>query len=241
MEDLVELRRAPGGGDGLEQRSGFRQVLADGVGQRARRPKKNAGVPVVVAGGDKLLGAVLVGLFDETADVESGVVLGQVAGFDVAVAGFGARGLDAQHHDVFAGRGRGNAFLQGLEETRLVADDMVRRKNAEHGVRIVALDEEGGEAAGRGGVAGHRLLHDLRGGHAGQLVGNLMGQKLVGDNPGLFERGQRLETFHGLLNHGALAVESENLLGAGAPGTGPETGAAAPGQYHGTEIDSVQH
>jgi hypothetical protein len=108
-------------------------------------------------------------------------------------------------------------------------------------VGVVALDEEGGKAASRRGVAGHRLLHDLRGGHAGQLVGNLMGQKLVSDDPGFFQRCERFEPFHGLLNHGALAVESENLLGASAPGTGPETGTAAPGQNHGTEIDGVRH
>ena len=118
---------------------------------------------------------------------------------------------------------------------------MIRGKNAEHSVRVIALNEEGGEAARRRGVAGHGLLHDLRGGHAGQLVGNLLSQILVGDNPGFFESRKRLETLHGLLNHGALTVERENLLGAGAPGTGPEPGAAAPGQYHGTEIDGVQH
>ena len=241
VEDLVELRRAVGGGDGFKQRSGLRQVLADGVGQGAGRPQEHSGVPVVVAGGNKLFGAVLVGLFDEAAHVESGVVLGQVAGFDVAVAGLRARGLDAQHHDVFAGCGHGDAFLQGLEETRLVGDHMVGRKNAQHRVWVFALDEEGGQTAGGSGVAGHRLLHDLRGGQAGQLVGDFLGQKFVGDDPGFFERSQRLEALHGLLNHGALAIESENLLGAGAPGAGPETGAAATGQNHRTEIDSVQH
>jgi hypothetical protein len=71
VEDLFELGRAVGGGDALEQRSGLRQVLADGVGQGARRPQEHAGVPVVVAGGDKLLGAVLVGLLDKAAHVEA--------------------------------------------------------------------------------------------------------------------------------------------------------------------------
>ncbi len=135
VEDLVELGRAPGGGDGLEQRSGLRQVLADGVGQRARRPQEHARVPVVVARGDKLFGAILVGLLDKAAHVQRGIVLGQVAGLDVAVAGFGARGLDAQHHDVFAGRGHGDALLQRLEEARLVGDHVVGRKDAEHGLR----------------------------------------------------------------------------------------------------------
>ena len=240
-KDLVELRRAVGGGDGFQQRSGLRQVLAHGVGQGARRPQEHARVPVVVARGHKLFGAVLVGLLDKAAHVEGGIVLGQVAGFDVAVAGLCAGGLDAQHHDVFAGGGHGDAFLQGLEEARLVGDHVVGGKDAQHRIGVFALDEEGGQAAGRSGVAGHRLLHDLRGRQAGQLVGDLLGQILVGDDPGFFESSQRLEALHGLLNHGALAIEGENLLGAGAPGTGPEAGAAAAGQNHGTEIDGVQH
>ena len=79
------------------------------------------------------------------------------------------------------------------------------------------------------------------GGQARQLVGNLLGQKLVGDDPGLFQRGQRLEPLHGLLNHGALAIERQNLLGAGAAGPRPEAGSAATGQDHGTKIDRVRH
>ena len=241
VENLFAVRRAPGGGDGFKQRSGLRQVLADRVGQRARRPDEDAGVPVVVARCHKLLGAVLVGFFDKAAHVERGVVAGQIAGFDVAVSGFGARGLDAQHHHILAGGGHGNALLQRLEEARLVGNHVVGGKNAQHSPRVFALDQEGREAAGWRGVAGHRLLHDLRGGQAGQLVGDLVGQILVGDDPGFFQRCQRHEAFHGLLDHGALAVEGENLLGASAPGTGPETRAAAPGQNHGTEIDVVQH
>jgi hypothetical protein len=132
--------------------------------------------------------------------------------------------------------------LQGLEETRLVADDVIgREKRRARRPGFSRSIRKAAKPAGRGGVAGHRLLHDLRGGQAGQLVGNLVGQVLIGDDPGLFERSERFETLHGLLNHGALAVERQDLLGAGAPGTGPEAGAAAPGQYHGTEIDSVQH
>ncbi len=124
-KDLFELRRAVGGGDALQQRSGLRQMLADGVGQRARGPEKHPRVPVVVARGHKLLGAVLVGLLDKAADVQGGIVRGVVAGFDVAVAGLGAGGLNAQHDHVVAGRGHGNALLQRLEEARLVGDHVV--------------------------------------------------------------------------------------------------------------------
>jgi hypothetical protein len=74
--------------------------------------------------------------------------------------------------------------LQGLEKTRLVGNDVVGGKNAEDGIRILALNEEGGKTARRSGVARHRLLNDVRVRHAGQLVGNFVRQKLVGDDPG---------------------------------------------------------
>ena len=164
-----------------------------------------------------------------------------VAGLDVAVAGFGAGGLDAQHHDVVAGGGHGDALLQRLEEARLVGDHVVGGKDAQHRVGILALDEEGGQSAGGGGVAGHRLLDDLPGGNALQLVGDLMGQVLVGDDPGIVQTGQRLEPLNGLLDHGALAVQGKNLLGVGAAGAGPEAGTAASGKNHRTKIDWLRH
>ena len=169
--------------------------------------------------------------------MEGGIVLRQVAGFDVSVTGLGARRLNAQHHHIVSGRGHGDAFLQGLQESRLVGDHMVGGKNPQHRVGVLALDEERGQPAGRRGVAGHRLLHNLRRRAAGQLVGDLLRQILVGDDPGFLHPGQRLEALHGLLNHGALAVQSQNLLGAGAARAGPEAGSAAASQNHRTKID----
>ena len=49
--------------------------------------------------------------------------------------------------------------------------------------------------------------------------------------------GQRLEALDGLLDHGALAVQRQNLLGVGAAGAGPEAGTAAAGENHRTKID----
>ena len=94
---------------------------------------------------------------------------------------------------------------------------MVRRKHSQHRVGIIALDEKGSEAACRRGVARHRFLHNLRRGKAGQLVGDLVCKILVGNDPGLFEARQRLQPLHGLLDHGALPVQGQNLLGVSAP------------------------
>ena len=169
------------------------------------------------------------------------IVAGVVAGLDVAVAGLGAGRLNAQHHHVVAGGGHGDGLLQRLEEARLVGDDVVGGKDAQHRVGVLALDEEGGQSAGGSGVAGHRLADDLLGGHTLQLVGDLGCQELVGDDPGLLQVSERLETLDGLLDHGALAVEGKNLLGVGAARAGPEARTTASGKNHGTEIYGFRH
>ena len=94
--------------------------------------------------------------------------------------------------------------------------------------------------AGRG-IARDRLLDNLAGGQAGQLVGDLVGQVFIGDDPGFLQPGQRIEPLDRLLNHGALAVEGQDLLGAGAARTGPEAGTASTGKNHRTKIDWLRH
>ena len=49
-------------------------------------------------------------------------------------------------------------------------------------------------------------------------------------------RSQRQQPRHGLLDHGLLAVERQQLLGATLPAQRPEAGAAAAGKNHGMEI-----
>ncbi len=121
--------------------------------------------------------------------MQRGIVWCQIAGLNVAIAGFRARWLNAQHHNVVTGRGHGNAFLQRLQKARLVANDVVGGKNTKHRIGILPLDQKRGQSAGRRSIARHRLLHNLSGGHALQLVGNLVGQIFVGDDPGFIQRG----------------------------------------------------
>ena len=216
-------------------------MLAHRIRQRPRRPQKHARVPVVVASVHELLSLVLVGFFYKAPDVERGVVPGVIGGLDVAVAGFGARRINAQHHDVVARGGHGDGLLQRSQEARLVGNYVVGGKNSKHRVGILPLDQEGSQSAGGRGVTGHRLLDDLPGRNALQLAGDLLGQVLVGDNPGLVQTGQRLEPFHGLLQHGTFAIQRQNLLGVGAAGAGPEARTAASSKNHGTEIHWFRH
>jgi hypothetical protein len=115
--------------------------------------------------------------------VEGGVVAGVVAGFNVAVAGFRAGRLNAQHHDVVVFGGNGDALLQGLQEAWFVGNYVVRGKDSQYRVGVLALDDKGGQSAGRSGVASHWFLDDLPCGHALQLAGDLCSQVFVGDDP----------------------------------------------------------
>jgi len=51
-----------------------------------------------------------------------------------------------------------------------------------------------------------------------------VGQIFVGDHPGVIEPSQWLEALDRLLDHGALAIERQYLLGPGAAGSAARSG-----------------
>ena len=69
-----------------------------------------------------------------------------------------------------------------------------------------------------------------------KLAHDLAPQMFVRDDPETRRRSQRQQPRHGLLNHGLLAVERQQLLGPALPAQRPEAGAAAAGKNHGMEI-----
>jgi hypothetical protein len=58
----------------------------------------------------------------------------------------------------------------------------------------------------------------------------------VADDPEPRRRGQRQKAGDGLLDHGLLAVERQQLLGTTLPAQGPEACTPAAGENHGMEI-----
>ena len=241
-KDLVELRRAVGGGDGFEQRRGLRQVLADGVGQGARRPEEHAGVPVVVARGDKLLGAVLVGLFDKAADVEGGVVARCSRRFRCSRSRFRARVGSMPSTTMFspaaaramplcrALRKRGSSAMTWSEgKTPSTASGFWRS------MRKAARPQAGAVLR----ATGSWMI--CAAGTPGNWSAISWARYSLVMTQVFSRRAEGLEALDGLLDHGALAVEGQNLLGMGAAGAGPEAGAAAAGQNHGTKIDWARH
>src|SRR4029077_11204933 len=61
------------------------------------------------------------------------------------------------------------------------------------------------------------------------------------DNPKTARRGHGCEARYGLLDHGVLAVERKQLLGAALPAERPEPRASAASQNHGIEVRGRFH
>ncbi len=122
--------------------------------------QEHAAVPEIVAAGDELARAGLVGLLDELGDAMHGPRAGGPA--DVAVAGFRLARHDAEG-DELALHGRGQGLQDDPLERGLVADHVVGGQHQQH--RVGALPGctqscVGGKGDRRSGVPAHRLEHD---------------------------------------------------------------------------------
>src|ERR1700747_2679324 len=104
-------------------------MLPHRIGKGARRPEKDAAVPVIIAGGDELLGLFLVWFFRKPANAHNSRFQ-CAAGFDISVARFSAGGPNAEPPDVFARGSQRDAPLNCRDELLFVADDVIRRKDA---------------------------------------------------------------------------------------------------------------
>ena len=108
---------------------------------------------------------------------------------------------------------------------------------SEHRVRIVAQQKKCRQSDRRRGVASGGLGDDLLRRKLRQLA-----QMMAGRRSSLVMIQKRLGRSHGrqardrLLDHGLLAVEREQLLGATLAAQRPETRAPAAGQDHGIEM-----
>src|ERR1700761_5859539 len=224
----------------LEKRRCLRQVLAHCVGQGACAPQKDSAVPVIVAGGDEFLGLFLVGLFGESAyALYAGLQC--ASGLDVAVTGFCTSRHHAQHYDVFARSSQRNATLECRQKVRLIVDDVIRRENAEYGVRGGLLHQEcgqtrGGSGVARGGLTQHLILRNRI-----ELYADSRREQIVGDDPGGMSGSKWEQTIESALDHRTLAIQRQHLLGPGLPTAWPEASAAAPGQNDGTEVGLTGH
>ncbi len=128
---------------------------------------EHAGVPVVAAFAQVLLGGLEVGLFYEGSDIQDIRARGcaptlvrhralrcaaALGGADVAVAGFGFVGGDTQDDDI-ALLGLGNGLFHGGGECRWLGDGLVCGGDDQHRVLAVLHSGQGRQGQSGGGVA----------------------------------------------------------------------------------------
>jgi hypothetical protein len=179
-------RRLPGGDAGRGHR---RLQAVDGLQPGARPDHEEAAVPEVFAAVEVTLGGGGVGLFDEGRDGLAAIgAVGAAA--DVAVAGLGAVGHDAEGDDG-ALEGRRDARVDGGLEAGQIGDDVVGRHHQHH--RVGVGDRQGGQREGRRGVAAGRLEHDVAAAAPGraQLLGGDEAVFLVAHHDGADATGRR--------------------------------------------------
>ncbi len=203
------------------------QLVQDGPGT----PEEDPRVPEEAAGGQELLGRGAVGLFaelDDAIDRDAFATLQERSALDVAVAGLGAIGGDAEGHQragiVIDDRDRGPyrrpECLDGL-------DDVVGRHHDHGPIPILARDDARGQPHAWGRVAWAGLGDDVGGRQVGELGPRRLGLVRPGDDHDAVGGHQVLDPRHGLLEHRRLARQTQQLFGPVAAALGPEPGAAA--------------
>ena len=219
------------------------RVDTEGVDDGGNAPHKNAGVPKIARLFQVTLRGGEIGLFAEAVDgIDIALARGGIAevGLDVAIAGGGTIGMDAEGDN---GVGLGcelNTLTDALREGGGVAHIVVGGRNNECGSRITLLDTPGGIADAGGRAAHAGLEQDVVARHVGELLGHDRSVAFGGDHPDIFGRDNAAEAVDGELQHGAPATENvEKLLGAGFAAHGPETTADAAG--HDDEVDVGGH
>ncbi len=138
-------------------------------GQKAVHAEhEHAGVPEEPARSQHRFGLSAVGLFDKALH-GVGAVPGCGAGFDVAIACFGAGGGDAEGHQPTGSRSRGGD-VDGGPVCRVGHDQMVGGEDMNDSVFAeLALGEERCGCDGRGGIARHRFEQHASGGDTNLL------------------------------------------------------------------------
>ena len=237
------LRSVVEGEEIFEDARNGRRIDAEGIDDGGNTPNEDAGVPEIIGLCHIALRSGQIGLFAKTVDgVDVLLARGGIAevGLDVAVAGGGAIGVDAERDDGVGLGGELNTLTDALREGGGVAHIVVGGRNNECGSRIALLDAPGGIADAGGRAAHAGFEQDVVARHVGELLGHDCSIAFGGDHPDVFGRDNAGETVDGELQHGAPAAENvEKLLGAGFAAHGPETTADAAG--HDDEVDVGGH
>lgn len=209
----------------------------EALGDGDKGPDEHAGVPAVLSGLEVFEGGVVIGLLLEPfGAVEDGFVgfgaLGRRergADTDIAVAGGGFGGLDADGDDDLAAAGEVEGVGEDALELLLLGDDVVGGENGHDACGGAGADEGGAEGDGGAGIAADGFGHDIFPWQEGQLTSDLGGLGGVGDDENVFGRDDGENAVDGLLEEGLVAEEADELLGGLFAADGPEAFAATAG------------
>ena len=240
QEGLAEGNDAiDAGGLGERGRGGGEEVGGQGLGlgqQHLRLEQEDAGVPAVGGVGDIGLGGRQVGFLDEGGDLADRA--GSGLGADVAVAGLGRGGRDAEDHQGSCLGGRRAGGDGGAQGGRVGHPGVGAEQQDELGAGLSGGQR--GDHGGRAGVAALRLEDQ-------QARGDIDGRQLFADQVGVggvadhHRRGEGFagEAHGGVLDQGARAAQGMELLGLGAARQGPEPRAGATGEQDGGDPGHV--
>ena len=161
-------------------------------------------------------------------------LLDLLAAQDVAVAGGGVRGPDADHEQrPRVALDAGLAVAEGLAEPVVRMNDVVRRQAHDRLVTGALADDAGGQADARGGVADAGLDDEvLRRDAADQPPGHLLVFAVHHDQRPLGGH-QALQPAEGLDDERLASHDAEELLGAGRAAERPESRTFPPCHDHG--------
>lgn len=187
---------------------------------------EHAGIPESAAGGDKLFGAGARRLFDELFRAGEGGGGGggeAFAGEDVAVAGFGRAGSDADGEKRVFACGDGRGIAESLGVAFGIGDDVICGDDGEDGIRVACGEESGDKGDAGRGVFAVGFGDDVVGRELGQFFADVGGVVGGGDDEDMVGRGEVKIALDCFSDEGARSGDGEELFRAGSAASGPET------------------
>lgn len=193
-------------------------------------PYKNTGIPIEMSVVKVVLGCFPIGLLLEGNYLGDAFDYGSFHGLNIAVAGFGPVGLDADGDNGVSLLRKGESQTDAPLEFGGVNDQGIGRSHYNIGLGVLFFYLPAGVGNARGRVAGCGFGQYVFFGNLGQMLFYYLYIVLVGYYPDMFLRTETLETFDCHLDKTFThAHDIDKLLGIVRGAERPETAANAAG------------
>lgn len=222
-------------GEGVDEGGKFGaqggEIVADGF----NAPEKHAGVPGETALFQETLGEVGAGFFAEAQNFENRIAVGcgggvGIAAFDVAVAGAGPGGFDADGDEGLAFLGGGAGGAKGVLESFAVLDDVVGGQHHHGGAGVAGGHPTDGKGDGGACVAFVGFGDDVFDREIFEDGADAVELLMVGEDQDVFFGNETFKAVDGVLQKGLVVEQAEQLFGAFVAAQGPKSLAAAAGE-----------